>query len=215
MYISRTTQLSQIVEACTTTIQEALKSNKDIVWLLSGGSCIELEVQISKILTPNNNITVLLVDERFGGVGHNESNWAKLVVAGFCFDKFRSHATLTGQDISTTTNNMCIKLDEMVRSKVEIFAVIGIGSDGHTAGLLPSTQALDSKRLYDHYFTEAFERLTITPLFFQYIDHAIVYTEGNIKLTLLQELIESGQDFHQKPMHLLKKCKNVLLYNKH
>jgi 6-phosphogluconolactonase/glucosamine-6-phosphate isomerase/deaminase len=62
-----------------------LRAGKRVLWLLSGGSNIRAIVEvmdsIDDSLTPN--LSLLLADERFGPVGHHDSNWQQLLDAGF------------------------------------------------------------------------------------------------------------------------------------
>src|SRR3990167_2269790 len=61
-----------------------------VTWFVSGGSNIKLEVASLLWLVeqhaPLKNLTILLSDERFGKVGHADSNWRLLQDAGFIVD---------------------------------------------------------------------------------------------------------------------------------
>ena len=46
------------------------------LWLLSGGSCVAVAVEAAKLVRADlaDRLTVSLIDERFGAVGHSDSN---------------------------------------------------------------------------------------------------------------------------------------------
>ena len=66
-------------------INRNLKKNKNILWFVSGGSAILLEVLVSKKITKTNidNLTITLIDERYGPIDYVDSNWLKLKQSGF------------------------------------------------------------------------------------------------------------------------------------
>lgn len=68
----------------------SLLETRNVTWFVSGGSNIALETETLNLLVAQQasleNLTILLIDERFGAVGHAESNWQLLLEAGFMID---------------------------------------------------------------------------------------------------------------------------------
>jgi 6-phosphogluconolactonase/glucosamine-6-phosphate isomerase/deaminase len=68
------------------TILDRLFKGQKVLWLVGGGSGIKVAVAASQILKKQSNLSSLtftLTDERFGAVGHGDSNWKQLLEAGF------------------------------------------------------------------------------------------------------------------------------------
>src|SRR3989338_1214878 len=61
-----------------------LQSNKRVLWLVAGGSCILVAIEVAKLISehPHKNLVVMLMDERYGVVGHPDSNWYQLLKDG-------------------------------------------------------------------------------------------------------------------------------------
>src|ERR1700759_4960942 len=62
-----------------------LAQGRRVLWLTSGGSNIPFSVQIMDNIPRKlrQKLSITLADERYGEVGHSESNWAQLAQAGF------------------------------------------------------------------------------------------------------------------------------------
>ena len=61
-----------------------LTAGKKVLWLVSGGSNITASVQLMQNLADDltKNLTIMAVDERYGLVGHADSNEGQLLAAG-------------------------------------------------------------------------------------------------------------------------------------
>ena len=194
-------------------IIDTLPPHKTGVLLLSGGSCVPLEVLLSQKLPEMKNLHVVLVDERYGAVGHTNSNWAQLTETNFHFEKFTSHPTLQDEnDLATTVSSNQAVLRSLLERSDYTIAILGMGKDGHTAGLLPHSQALESTDLYTDDKTEEFHRLTITPPVFKLIDYAVIYTAGEEKRRVLDKL-DLGENTANQPIQLIKQCREFVIYN--
>ena len=60
---------------------KALSEGKSVLWLVSGGSNIKASVQIIDSISMDlrTNLSVMLADERYGPLGHTDSNWEQLL----------------------------------------------------------------------------------------------------------------------------------------
>ena len=68
-------------------IAKQLAKNRTVLWLVSGGSNIDIEVSVLKMLELGNldtgNLTIIAIDERYGKYDHKDSNSFQLRKAGF------------------------------------------------------------------------------------------------------------------------------------
>ncbi len=186
-------------------ISSQLNLGKNVLFFVTGGSGIEVGIQISEILRnqPHENLTVTLTDERYGPVGHPDSNWQQLMEKGFSLPQARLIPVLTGDDANITTKKFNQELEkELAKSSYKI-GLFGIGADGHTAGILPESEAVNSPDLAYTYKTEKFERITITPKLIVELNEAVVYAKGEEKWKTLEEL-QHDKDIHKQPAQILK-----------
>lgn len=196
---------------------KSLSDGKSVLWLVSGGSNIAASVQImdSISLDLRQNLTVTLADERYGEAGHPDSNWQQLLDAGFSTDNVRIKPVLEQRDNPEKTAK---RYDEMMRTELsnndEVIAQLGIGPDGHIAGILPDSEACkDTNQYVIGYDSEPFDRLTITFKAFQKITCAYVFAFGYTKKETLEALATKNLDLCTQPAQILKQLKKACVYN--
>lgn len=197
---------------------ELIASNKILV-LLSGGSSAAVGVAALALVDQNilPNISVMLADERYVSYGSTESNATllkQLGIATICqnFTEVLSSDNLSRLEVTASfTNNLKLAC----QNNDTIVAVYGVGYDNHIAGILPNSNAANSLADYAcDYVSDQFERITISPKFFNNIDVAYIYAEGSQKAQAVQT-IEQDHDVINFPSQLIKKAKKwQLLYNK-
>ncbi len=198
-----------------TAIQTKLQSGRRVLFLVSGGSTIDIAVQTIRFL-PGRGLTGTLaiaqVDERFGEVGHSDSNWKQMLDRGLDVQKFPVHPILFGANLDQTTDSYHAYLTREITRSNFIVALFGIGVDGHTAGILPDSPALDeTEKFVSGYISSPFSRVTITPPFFPYINLAVAYAGGSAKEGQLERL--KGQyDSAAQPAQLLKQAKETCVF---
>jgi len=199
--------------------QLADAANNKTVLLLSGGSSAAVGVRALNLLHVDlqHNITVLLADERFVAYDSTDSNATLLKELGIAraqvgFIEVIRPQTLSRQD---TAALYWENLQRSLTNAAHVIAVLGIGTDNHTAGILPSSAAAESQSegVVD-YSTDVFERITIAPNFFKNIDYAFVYAEGEDKEAAVQA-IEDTHNVVTHPSQLVKNTKEwQLLFNR-
>src|SRR5437868_1356638 len=103
----RLTDKKQIARYLAGLLKANLTSGRKVLWFLSGGSSIELEAATSKELMGVNleNLTVTLCDERYGKLGHADSNWQLLQQAGLNLPRAKIQPVLSGESPKLTTSN--------------------------------------------------------------------------------------------------------------
>lgn len=197
-------------------ILEQLAADKKVLWFVTGGSSIAVAVEASKKIRDysHENLTVMLTDERYGAIDHPDSNWLKLEQEGFSLPEAKSLPVLMGNDRSETTRKLNDSLkEEFTKSEYKI-GLFGIGTDGHTAGILPHSKAIESLALAYDYDSDKFERITITPKAILELDEAIVFMEGKEKAEVIEDL-KISIPLNKMPAQILKKVPLLTIFYKY
>lgn len=228
-----TDSILEVRDALIVPITDNLKKGKKVLFLASGGSTTTIAVEICNVLhteflnhknTLSELFTVSLVDERFGPPGHSASNWQRLRDGGFSGDYCKTMPVLrvggpSEESMEKTVARFIEFLQEAARANAEgnlfIAALFGIGSDGHTAGILPESHASLMGTAGEEYATgyasTPFTRITITPQFFPFIDLAVAYASGEEKRDALDGL-QKDKSAHEQPAQLLKLAKRAIVF---
>ncbi len=204
--IKNITKNEEIVDFISTSISLPLKKGKKVLLFVSGGSAIPYEVEvINKIKNfPHDNLVITLADERYGLPNNPDSNWFKLKQAGFNLPNSKMIPYLTGLSFSETISNIKLELKEEFNKSEYKIAILGIGLDGHTAGILPHTEAVYSQEDICYFETNTFNRITITPKIISMLDEVIVIVFGRDKWSILKSL-EKDISIYDQPAQILKK----------
>jgi 6-phosphogluconolactonase/glucosamine-6-phosphate isomerase/deaminase len=203
-------------------INTELRRGKRVVWLLSGGSNIPLAVaamqQIQEELTPK--LTIIPMDERYGPVGHTDSNIRQLFDAGFDPKQAMFIPVLRGVPLTDTINLFARHLRQPLdhRNKYPesniIIGQFGVGPDGHTAGILPhSPAAEETTALAVGYQASDFMRITLTFSVLRQVDVAFGFAYGPVKRAALQQLRDSNLLLVDQPAQILKVIPEACVYN--
>jgi 6-phosphogluconolactonase/glucosamine-6-phosphate isomerase/deaminase len=204
--IKKNFKIEEIADIVATSINSKLEKGINILWFVSGGSVIPTQVLIAKKITkhPVGKLIVTLADERYGEVNHKDSNWFKLIEAGFDLPQAKLIPILKGKDISETTNDFKNTLNNELNNVDFKIGIFGIGIDGHTAGILPKSGATSSNDIVYTYKPDAFNRITITPKIIYTLDEAILYAMDNAKLFEIEKL-KTNLTIEEQPAQALKK----------
>jgi 6-phosphogluconolactonase/glucosamine-6-phosphate isomerase/deaminase len=226
-----------VADALFSRIKLILERGDPVLFLASGGSSAPLaaaalaslaEAFDQKEIRPSAQVrpplTVSLVDERFGAEGHADSNWRLLVEKGYDPGKFESLPLLRGEtatstDFAEATGRLRALLSDAVErrraGRLYVVALFGMGTDGHTAGILPGSvvSRLDPEgtEYATGYMASGFARITMAPAFFPHVDFAAVWVNDRTKDMALAELKRSVSAERQ-PAQLLKLPKETILY---
>jgi len=195
-------------------IIEALEKGQRVLWFVPGGSAISLTVLAAKKISAHNhnNLTVTLTDERYGEVGHPDSNWQQMRDAGFNLTGAKFIPVLTGLDFLETARVFNSSLVEAIKQADYIFGFFGIGPDGHTAGILPNSPAVKSLELVSAYDAGNFRRITITPPAIKKIDEIMAFAQGESKWPTLKKL-NMEIDANDQPAQILKQAKRLTIFS--
>jgi len=198
----------------TDVIRRELESPRKVLWFLSGGSSIPIAVHVRSNLNnlDLNNLTVMLLDERYGKDGHAESNWKQLKDAGFDFSGLNAIPVLRAMPLEETTVRFQEELSRQLGQADFKLALAGIGPDGHTSGILPNSPALDAPGLAAHYQGLDYQRITTTPRALAQLDEAVVGLSGDQKQPLINQL-QQDVPAEKMPAQLLKKLPRFIVFN--
>ena len=219
MIYSRERQDSAITHVAHT-IERELANNRAVLWLVSGGSAVAIQVAIMQQLSRDvpdtlTNLTIIPVDERYGPVWHANSNSAQMRQAGFNPGSAKWFDVL---DAGSTMSETLERYEELVedsfaRAKV-VIATLGLGVDGHTAGVLPdSPAALDSTSTVIGYEWSDYTRMTLGLAKLRQIDDAFVFAYGEAKRDALRRISESQEPLSSLPAKVLYGIPTVTVYN--
>lgn len=199
----------QAIDFISNKINRALATNKKVLWLVSGGSFVPIAVSVRNNLKNTTKLTVTLTDERYGPPGHKDSNWQRLLEAGFNFSNIQSYALLNGEKIAETTFNF----DSFLKGRFDFhLGTFGMGADGHTAGILPDSKLSDSQKLAEFYVGPDFERITVTPKYIASLEQAIVYARGESKHKAIDNY-SKALSVESQPVQILKSIASTIFIN--
>jgi 6-phosphogluconolactonase/glucosamine-6-phosphate isomerase/deaminase len=195
-------------------INSKLTSGQKVLWLLSGGSAVGVAVETLKLIDKNyiQNLSVGQVDERYGPPGHKDSNWQQLLSAGFQATGLRSLPLLGGKDFDQTAKDAERLLEKELTTAEYKVGLFGIGPDGHTAGILPLSAAVDSQQLVSGYIAPDYQRLTLTARGIAALDLAVAYAAGDAKREALLNL-ERSLSVREQPAQALKLAAKLIIFN--
>lgn len=207
----------EVANFITFSILNQLKLDKRVLFFVPGGRAIGIAVKVAEILrkkSPQNliqNLTITLTDERYGPINHSDSNYFQLLEKGFSLPGAKIISVLNGEDRDITTK----KFDEVLNHEFMVaeykVGLFGVGSDGHTAGILPGSVAVESQDLACAYDTPTFSRITITPKAIEKLDEAVVWAQGEEKWGIIEGLKENI-DIKKQPAQILKKVPSLTIF---
>ena len=194
-----------------------LASGKNVLWLTSGGSNIPVSVQIMDNIPSElrQKLSVMLVDERYGKLGHAASNWTQLMQAGFSTDKATLLPVLQdGLDFDQTIARYNSTVKQAFADNDVTVAQLGIGDDGHIAGILPGSPATaETKDLVTGYQSTPFLRLTLTFNGLRQISASYTFAFGNTKHQALTSLKHRSIPPREQPAQILKQLPEAYVYS--
>jgi 6-phosphogluconolactonase len=183
-----------------------------VLWLISGGSAIEIAVLAAKKLSGAelSRLSISLVDERYGPVGHSDSNWRQLTAAGFELEGANLQPILENQNPEVTAANF----EKFIGAHAHDYkiALLGMGADGHTAGILPGSPALTAPGLVCFYQGPDYQRLTLSRKGLESLDEAILFASGENKHQAVKDL-SADLPPDEQPAQIIKQIPRWSVYN--
>lgn len=226
MIFYKVTSTEPVIQIVTDKLTERLSMGERVFWLVTGGTAVGVQVAVGKLLKAQDTsrLTIALMDERYGPVGHPDSNWQQLLDAGFDVPGATLIPILRGKDRDASMAGFAKALTENFAAADYSLGQFGIGPDGHTAGILPGSPYINSTDLAVSYAdseaTQQFtpgvyrdkDRITMTAAAIAQLDDAIVCALGESKHIPLDQL-EQTIPLAEEPAQALKLAKNLSVYN--
>ena len=215
--IQTTTSVEEVAEFLARGVLRQLNKEKKVLFFVTGGSSIAVGVRAVELLRNQIStglaklLTITITDERYGEVGHKDSNWQQLKDQGFGLKDAKFIPVLSGEDFETTISNFNKNLEREFKENKYKIGLFGIGADGHTAGILSASGAVLSPDSAFGYKTPTFSRITMTGQAISQLDEAVVFMQGKEKWPVLEDL-EKDIDIIKQPAQILKKVPLLIIF---
>lgn len=191
----------------------SINAQQSILFLISGGSALRV---LEHIDFPESAIvTIGVVDERYSETD-TERNWPSIQKAPAIQRLLNStpHAIvpqvvkcLEGKESSEDWEAQ-LRSWRLTYPEGKVVALLGIGSDGHTAGIFPQMET-DTTKWTQYYEVPALvnpitRRLTITPTYLkEQVDKAFVFVAGEEKYPVVRQLLNREAGYETLPASIL------------
>lgn len=198
-------------------LHELLASGQSVLWLVSGGSNIVIQTMAMNLVPDklSKNLTIIPVDERFGPYNHPHSNTAGMRKAGFD-PKHAEWIDILEEnlDVTQTTQVFNNFLAREIAMDHYIFATLGMGKDGHTAGILPHSPALSSTDFAISYKAFDFTRITVcADTLTAHCSEVILSAFGKNKISALERLKNQDESRQIVPAMVLHQINECVVYS--
>ncbi|HEY9712462.1 MAG TPA: 6-phosphogluconolactonase [Chroococcales cyanobacterium] len=203
-------------KALTKRLTAELAKNQPVLWLLSGGSNLKITVEVMKALPDEatKNLAIFLGDERYGEIGHVHSNGKQLMDAGFAAKQAVFVPTLVpGFSLDETRQRYEEAIGRAFERAKVIIGQFGIGSDGHIAGILPNSEAVEAEGWVTAYETHEHTRVTLTFEALRKVTAAYACAFGEDKKLALTQLRDESLTLAEQPSQILKEISESYVYN--
>jgi 6-phosphogluconolactonase len=199
-------------------LTQKLTNGQKVLWLVTGGSGINVAVRASKLLKNTNlsNLHITLTDERYCPPKNKDSNWQQLVENGFNLQGANLYPVLKDESIEKTTkyyNQIMNMLLDECDYRIGLF---GMGPDGHIAALFPKHEQLNEENKFVTFLSNSpkfpAERMTMTIPAIKKLDEAVVYAIGSEKHNMIENL-DQNLSINEQPAQALKLLKKLTVFN--
>lgn len=201
----------------TERLARELASGKRVLWLVSGGSNIPASVQVMDNIAAKltKGLSVSLADERFGRPGHADSNWTKLTEAGFDGKQAKLLPVLrAGASFGQAVKDYEKLIEQAFADNDVMIAQLGVGPDGHIAGILPgSPAAAETEALVSGYEAPPLKRLTLTFPALRRLTAVYAFAFGEPKRQALLDIESGKSDTGSQPAQILNRLPEAYLYS--
>lgn len=197
-------------------LKQELKQGEHVLWLVCGGSNIAAAVRVMDSIPQeaSKQLSIFLTDERYGAVGHTDSNARQLHDAGFQpKDAIFVPVLEPGFTLEETQERYSEASKRALEHADVVIAQFGIGPDGHIAGILPHSPAVTADEWVTAYDAPPYTRVTLTFLALRHITAAYAMVFGDAKHRALQQLRDEDLSLADEPSQILKALPEAYVYN--
>lgn len=209
---SRKTIYSKAGRKLTQVLSRSSTEGKKTLLLLSGGTSVNVYTYLSSV---SKLLVIAQVDERFRPENKEDINARAIEKAGLRvpYYKVRQDGSLI-----EATHSYDIEISTLMEQADYKVAVLGIGEDCHTAGLIPGyendwniNQYVSGYNLKQGKFRQ---RITVTPKLLEKLDYALVVAVGEKKKEAIKNALkkENLEDLNKYPAAIIQKIKEVDLF---
>jgi len=201
------------------------KHQGDIVCLLSGGSVLEVTRYI-KIPDESECRTIFIMGDERVSRGVNINNYLQLQ-ALLPNSKILRNTIPTVPEENENSIDFAVRIEKtflQIFSELKepkIISLLGVGEDGHVAGIFPLEKAIfytvyKDDRAYVPVPANELKidyRASFTPSWMlMNVDEIIAYLSGKPKQIILESLIGEQKEIYERPAELLKEHKHSHIY---
>lgn len=217
------TSVRDAQHACASYLASCILSADDCLFLYSGGSALTILPFFIHRLARQHALVFAPVDERFDEKASNYVSFAstqkevmeEVLHQGGSFIDTSPHERDQYEMAIWYEKRLTTQINKMKERKGKIIALLGMGEDGHTAGILPYPteekifyeQFLDTNRLVVGYDAtgknEHTKRYTLTYPGLHYADEYVLFTTGAKKHEVLNTIEATTPSLHQYPAAFL------------
>ena len=220
-YYSQKKIYSQAGNKLIRVISQSLCEQRKILLFLSGGSNANLYGYLAGYLNHYELplLSIAQIDERFQPNQALEINAEQIRKTGLwkvCGEKGIPYYIISQKGSVETASKEYSKTIENLWEKFDyIIAVLGIGEDCHTAGLIPGYEKnwnTDSYIAgYNLKHGKFRKRITITPKLMEKFDYALIVARGAKKKDAIKDALkkENLQNLNKYPAVIIQKIKEV------
>jgi 6-phosphogluconolactonase/glucosamine-6-phosphate isomerase/deaminase len=202
------------IELLSKRLSDELRVGKRVLWLICGGSNVPTAFQILQkvkdVIPDLSHLIVSQTDERYGPVGHKDSNWKQLLDLGFDASSAKMLPILGKEPIDDMLIRWRREIQGAFADADIVIAQFGMGADGHIAGLIPRSKGVEEKDAVTIYTTQPFVRMSLTFDMLREIDVAYAFVFGDAKREAVQNL-KKNIPLADEPAQILKEIGEAYL----
>lgn len=158
------------------------------------------------------SLCITLTDERYGNPGHDNENWTQLMQLGFAVESINAYRVLRGESPEETAKDFSSKLHELFNTYSYRIGLFGMGTDGHTAGILPNTPGVEAEEWAVYFEGDDYPRVTMTGEAIMQLDEAVLFAYGESKHEQIRRLLYEEVDAEEQPAKLLLDAGKFSIY---
>jgi 6-phosphogluconolactonase/glucosamine-6-phosphate isomerase/deaminase len=218
-----------VVDSAGQFILDAVGGEPDTtLLLLSGGSAVAAYTALADAVRRDGmaGLAIGQIDERYGEPRHADSNELAIERATGLVSACPPHSVsfFSMLDKGGPMAELADRYDDLTRQEAaarRIIAVVGIGPDGHTAGILPMEPLRFDEVFTPDRFVVGYDapgpfrqRITVTPELLLHCATVIVVASGEQKTAALQNaFMAPDEPTYKTPAEVLRRCQNVHVFS--
>lgn len=197
-----------------------INAGNKVLWLICGGSNLPIAGEAMNLVRAEINtehlhkLKITLTDERYGKVGHKDSNWKQLMDLGFNTHDIEAtpilYNDLGKEEVVSLWGK---KVQELYAWADVIVGQYGLGADGHITGVLPHSVGVASTEPAVVYQGGQFERVSLSLNMTKVVSVAYAFAFGEAKRNIVQDLENTDKSLDDQPAQVLKLIPEAYLYS--